>query len=329
MAGVLPSHLRPVLSALRSLRLPWSAEQVRSSPKHHGASAGFSLWSLCLPNSKLYSRDSPSCYADVGLATGSALPQLGFHGLCVPHWLVTFLRRVRSAVTVALKATSTMVWGCAVHADAVLASCDLFSASFFACSFTLPTRVPVRPAARFPKILALDLDETLIYASARPLPEYDYLVHSHTGMCFFVLERPYLRHFLLQVCRWYHVVIFTAGTRVYADPIICRLDPQKQVFRKRYFREFCQKKADGSYVKDLTSITKSSSCTLANCILVDNSPSSFAANPFNAIPIPTFTAKPSQIQRDTALLGLLPMLHALQHTQDVRSVLMLRTRSPA
>ncbi|KAF9201415.1 Nuclear envelope morphology protein 1 [Podila verticillata] len=120
----------------------------------------------------------------------------------------------------------------------------------------------------------------------------------------------------VKVAEWYKLVIFTASMAEYADPVIDWLDQSRTLFDKRYFRQACYFK-NGSYLKDLTVIDPD----LSSVCLLDNSPISYSLNKENGIPIDSWINDPN----DEALLDLLPFLDALRFTEDVRSVLSLRT----
>ena len=204
--------------------------------------------------------------------------------------------------------------------DEALSDSDLLSSFLFPCNFELYRHVPYgRPKD---KVLALDLDQTLVCASPKPLHVHHHWIQT-TNAALFVCERPYLRHFLAQVSQWYKVAIFTAGTKAWADPIISHLDPEGTMIEKRYFRQFCSRTKDGTYVKDLSLITTKDKIALSKCILVDDTAVSYQLYPDNAIPIQSFYAE--SYDADSALLNLLPVLHALQYVQDVRSLLSWRT----
>eukprot|EP00993_Chasmostoma_nieuportense_P002945 NODE_3699_length_917_cov_36.412658_g3547_i0.p1 GENE.NODE_3699_length_917_cov_36.412658_g3547_i0~~NODE_3699_length_917_cov_36.412658_g3547_i0.p1 ORF type:complete len:275 (-),score=78.95 NODE_3699_length_917_cov_36.412658_g3547_i0:92-859(-) len=205
--------------------------------------------------------------------------------------------------------------------DDFLTSTDILQGCMFAYRFPSFGGMPKRTRS---KILALDLDETLLYASLKPLLEYDYLVSTQCGTQLFVCERPHVKTFLQQVSQWYYVVIFTASTKIYANPLISRLDPSQSYIKKRYFRDRCTKQPDGSLVKDLSSITRLQYSTLSNCILIDNCPAMYRLQQNNAIPIESFSGK--EHTQKNALLSLLPLLHALQYVSDVRSILSYRVR---
>ncbi|KAK0206437.1 NLI interacting factor-like phosphatase [Desarmillaria ectypa] len=188
------------------------------------------------------------------------------------------------------------------------------------------------------KTLVLDLDETLIHSTSRPMPA------SSSGSGFFglsaftrrnkssghvvevvmggrstlyhVYKRPFVDFFLRTVSGWYTLVIFTASMQEYADPVIDWLDAGRGILSNRLFRDSCTQLPNGSYTKDLSVVEGD----LARVCLIDNSPISYRVNEANGIPIEGWTHDPS----DEALLDLLPVLDSLRFTSDVRRVLGLR-----
>lgn len=127
--------------------------------------------------------------------------------------------------------------------------------------------------------------------------------------------------------------MYTASLREYADPVVNMLDRGRRMFQKRLFRTACIEK-DGMYLKDLTLIDHD----LSRVSLLDNSAVSFILNPgiyalhifFDASQYifednGIFIDSWLDDKKDTCLLDLLPFLDALRFTEDVRSILSLRT----
>jgi len=173
-------------------------------------------------------------------------------------------------------------------------------------------------AGRRRKTLVLDLDETLVHAQMkRPVDGYDLELNVHSDNAFntfFVSKRPHLDAFLRCVSKWYRIVIFTASSQRYADPLIDAVD-QYKVVEARFFRESCIQKG-GQFIKDLTVVEPD----LRNVILLDNTPSAYAMHAENGLPIEAWFNDPY----DEHLLDLLPLLYGLHFLQDVRSILSLR-----
>jgi Dullard-like phosphatase family protein len=83
----------------------------------------------------------------------------------------------------------------------------------------------------------------------------------------YVRKRPHLHMFLEKMSEIFDVVIFTASQSVYADQLLDRLDPEKKLFSRRFFRESCVFTESG-YTKDLTVI----GVDLAKVAIIDNTP---------------------------------------------------------
>ncbi|KAJ7667971.1 NLI interacting factor-like phosphatase-domain-containing protein [Mycena polygramma] len=202
---------------------------------------------------------------------------------------------------------------------------------------------PIANAARrtpfhLPKTLVLDLDETLIHSTSRPLMSgnsstgflglgafnrnqgsghmVEVVLGGHSTL-YHVYKRPFVDFFLRTVSGWYTLVIFTASMQEYADPVIDWLDAGRGILEHRLFRDSCTQLPNGSYTKDLSVVDPD----LSRVCLIDNSPISYRVNEANGIPIEGWTHDPS----DEALLDLLPVLDSLRFTSDVRRVLGLRT----
>ncbi|KYQ93731.1 dullard-like phosphatase domain containing protein [Tieghemostelium lacteum] len=168
------------------------------------------------------------------------------------------------------------------------------------------------------KTLILDLDETLVHSTLKPITHHHLTVNvviEDVDCTFYVIKRPHVDTFLEKVCEWYDLVVFTASMQQYADPLLDQLDTGKTL-KKRLFRDSCLEK-DGNFVKDLTMINQD----LTSTIIIDNSPIAYSNNIENAIPIDTFIGEDPN---DRSLLNLLPFLEVLRYVNDVRSILSLR-----
>lgn len=75
----------------------------------------------------------------------------------------------------------------------------------------------------FNKLLVLDLDETLIYATQSKLERKS---DFKTGF-YFEYKRPDVEHFLQGCFEWFNVGVWTSATEVYAYRIIIRLSSVK------------------------------------------------------------------------------------------------------
>ncbi|MBN3318583.1 CNEPA phosphatase, partial [Atractosteus spatula] len=132
---------------------------------------------------------------------------------------------------------------------------------------------------------------------------------------FFVHKRPHVDFFLEVVSQWYELVVFTASMEIYGSAVADKLDNNRGILKRRYYRQHCTLDL-GSYIKDLSVVHSD----LSSIVILDNSPGAYRSHPDNAIPIKSWFSDPS----DTALLNLLPMLDAL----SVESSESSRTQRP-
>ncbi|XP_048868369.1 CTD small phosphatase-like protein isoform X1 [Brienomyrus brachyistius] len=164
------------------------------------------------------------------------------------------------------------------------------------------------------KCVVIDLDETLVHSSFKPISNADFIVPVEidgTVHQVYVLKRPHVDEFLQKMGELFECVLFTASLAKYADPVADLLD-QWGVFRARLFRESCVFHR-GNYVKDLSRLGRE----LKNVIIVDNSPASYIFHPENAVPVQSWFDD----MTDTELLDLLPFFEGLSREEDVYSVL--------
>ena len=162
--------------------------------------------------------------------------------------------------------------------------------------------------------LVLDLDETLVHSSFRPVPNPDYIIPVEIDgkvTDVYVLKRPWVDLFLTEMAEKYELVVFTASLAKYANPLMDKLDVHG-VVRHRLFRDACYP-FQGNYVKDLTCLGRD----LHKTIIIDNSPYSYMFHPQNALPVSSFIDDPA----DDALFEMLPHLYELAESEDVTATL--------
>ncbi|KAK9765150.1 hypothetical protein K7432_006746 [Basidiobolus ranarum] len=164
------------------------------------------------------------------------------------------------------------------------------------------------------KCLVLDLDETLVHSSFKPVAEADFIIpveiegQSHSV---YVIKRPGVDEFMRKVGELYEVVVFTASVAKYADPVLDKLDIH-EVVTHRLFREACYNHR-GNYVKNLSQLGRD----LRQVIIIDNSPTSYIFHPANAVPITSWFDDP----HDTELIDLVPFLEDLKDADNVPLIL--------
>lgn len=170
------------------------------------------------------------------------------------------------------------------------------------------------------KTLVLDLDETLVHSSFKPVPNADFIIPveiDNQVHQVYVLKRPGVDQFLKSMGEKFEVVVFTASLAKYADPVLDLLDKDKTV-GARLFREACSNHK-GNYVKDLGRLGRD----IRHVIIIDNSPASYLFNPENAVPIDSWFDD----ENDIELLELIPFLEDLTKVDNVMTVLDTSHRS--
>ncbi|VDM40163.1 unnamed protein product [Toxocara canis] len=173
---------------------------------------------------------------------------------------------------------------------------------------------PLRACDSSKKCLIIDLDETLVHSSFKPVKNADFVIPVEIDNVIhqvYVLKRPFVDEFLERIGDKFECVLFTASLAKYADPVADLLD-KRRVFRSRLFREACVFHK-GNYVKDLTRLGRD----LKKVIIVDNSPASYAFHPDNAIPVQSWFDDVN----DAELLEIIPLLEQLANVDSIYSVL--------
>ncbi|KAG6620167.1 nuclear LIM factor interactor-interacting protein [Phytophthora cinnamomi] len=159
--------------------------------------------------------------------------------------------------------------------------------------------------------LVLDLDETLVHSSFRPTTNPDFIIPVEidgTIHHVFVAKRPGVEEFLVEMAKYYEIVVYTASLSKYADPLLDQLDPEG-VIKYRLYREHCVQ-YEGNYVKDLSLLARE----LSQTIIIDNSPMSYIFHPKNAIGCSNFIDDPN----DRELESIARFLVKHHDVQDVR-----------
>eukprot|EP00002_Diphylleia_rotans_P029340 TRINITY_DN596_c0_g5_i1.p1 TRINITY_DN596_c0_g5~~TRINITY_DN596_c0_g5_i1.p1 ORF type:complete len:301 (-),score=53.91 TRINITY_DN596_c0_g5_i1:742-1644(-) len=164
------------------------------------------------------------------------------------------------------------------------------------------------------KTIVLDLDETLVHSSFKPVPGADFVIDIEIEGIehrVYVCKRPHVEAFLAEMGKIYEVVVFTASLSKYADPVLDLLDPLR-VVKHRLFRESCTYHM-GNFVKDLTRLNR----RMEDIFIIDNAPIAYLFQPENAIAITSWFDD----LNDTELLEMIPFLRELAQVDDVRTLL--------
>mmetsp|Transcript_1703 Transcript_1703/g.4921 ORF Transcript_1703/g.4921 Transcript_1703/m.4921 type:complete len:423 (-) Transcript_1703:397-1665(-) len=188
------------------------------------------------------------------------------------------------------------------------------------------------PATPDKLTVVLDLDDTLICSfrktsapnrvthatgSARPMVVHEIkfgrgqTIEAPIDGEILVAERPGLKRFLLSLKEFANVVLFTAGLKSYAAPVVRCIDPEGELFETVLYRDATVDVGPHKNVKDLRVL----GTDLRRTVLLDNSPFSFLPQPANGVPVLPFSGNPvdQHLQR-----VLLPLLKHLEGLDDVR-----------
>ena len=125
--------------------------------------------------------------------------------------------------------------------------------------------------------------------------------------------RPYAIECLEEANKYFdEVIVFTAGTRNYANSILDFLDPRKNLVHHRLYRDSClEVEQDGHtfFVKDLRILEDRN---LEDIVIVDNSVISFAYQIDNGIPIQSF----KEDAEDAEFLQLIKIMKDISLEKD-------------
>eukprot|EP01063_Lacrimia_lanifica_P038366 TRINITY_DN8148_c0_g2_i2.p1 TRINITY_DN8148_c0_g2~~TRINITY_DN8148_c0_g2_i2.p1 ORF type:complete len:298 (+),score=116.87 TRINITY_DN8148_c0_g2_i2:79-972(+) len=160
--------------------------------------------------------------------------------------------------------------------------------------------------------LVLDLDETLVHSSFKPVPKPDIILPIEidgTIYQVYVKKRPFVEEFIKFCEPLFEVVVFTASLSKYADPLLDHLDPGKRFLGPhRLFREHCSH-TSGAYVKDLSLLGR----PLNKICIIDNSPVAYLFQRHNALPCTSWF----EDGKDTELRDFQPLLQKLAESDNV------------
>ncbi len=164
------------------------------------------------------------------------------------------------------------------------------------------------------KLLVLDLDETLIYATERNLErDFDFIVGQY-----FVYKRPYLDEFLKFCFENVEVAVWTSSTESYAAKIIENIfDFNYQISffwsRERCTLSFDEEERVNFYEKKILKVKKRG-YDLNSVIVVDDSPEKWRSSYGNLVRVKPFFGETD----DDELEHLTIYLEKLKKIENIR-----------
>jgi Dullard-like phosphatase family protein len=134
------------------------------------------------------------------------------------------------------------------------------------------------------RYMVLDLDETLIHCSHKPLNQHSLPIHLE-NKTYFVHLRPYVKAFLNLMSKYFNLILYTASQKQYADKVLNLLDPHKNLFCLRLYRDSCYRFSKNFLLKSIQIIE---GIDYSQTLILDNSLICFFSELSNIIPILSF-----------------------------------------
>ncbi len=166
------------------------------------------------------------------------------------------------------------------------------------------------------KLLILDLDETLIYATQEKLGrEADFTVGQY-----FVYQRPFLNEFIDFCFEHFEVTVWTTATRSYAEEILQTILKTDQKLEFLWTRERCtlafdEEEREHYFVKRMYKIRRRG-YKLESVIVVDDSPNVWKCSYGNLVRVKRFEGDENDDE-----LNILPLyLGKLKQAQNIRAI---------
>ncbi|MFZ6760474.1 NIF family HAD-type phosphatase [Undibacterium sp. Ji50W] len=166
------------------------------------------------------------------------------------------------------------------------------------------------------KLLILDLDETLLYATKDHLGrEPDFIFFGY--QCYL---RPHVKEFLAYCQEHFDLAVWTSSSEDYAHIVVSHLfdgdAPLKFLWsRKRCTYVFDPEQQNYEWVKDLRKVRRQG-YRLEHVIMLDDTPEKLRRNYGNLVRINMFEGQVD----DRELTLLMPYLQELKHAANIRAV---------
>lgn len=161
--------------------------------------------------------------------------------------------------------------------------------------------------------LVLDLDETLIHITLRPMSSPDFTFRLD-GDTYYGKKRPGLDLFLRYIFSKYTSVgVWTAATKSYADRVLHKIMSKEQIRQLKFLktRRDLTRIPGQSYIKQLRRVfdTPEYGMSPHNTIMIDDRADVLRDNPGNGLLIPAFKGS----SRDRYLSKLIIILDGILH----------------
>jgi TFIIF-interacting CTD phosphatase-like protein len=173
------------------------------------------------------------------------------------------------------------------------------------------------------KLLILDLDETLIHATEKPLVQQsDFSVYTYH-----VYKRPYLDIFLTTCLDWFDVAVWTSSGSEYAAKVVETIFPDPQALAFVWTSERCSTVYNHNYdlidnyypqyySRKLLKKVKRRGYDLESVIAIHDTPKKWEKSYGNLVRVTPFEGDES----DRELEHLLVYLDTLKNENNIRSI---------
>lgn len=166
------------------------------------------------------------------------------------------------------------------------------------------------------KLIILDLDETLIYATEEVLEHHEDFVVGQ----YYVYKRPYLKEFIEFCFDNFEVAIWTTSTRNYALEIVKKVFPSPNKLKFLWARERCTNRYDAelqeNYLEKMMSKVRRFDYDLSKVIVVDDSPEKWRNSYGNLVRVKAFFGE----KEDNELERLVIYLQRLKSVENIRKL---------
>jgi len=166
-----------------------------------------------------------------------------------------------------------------------------------------------------PKLLMLDLDETLFHATKTALDTpHDFMVADY-----FVYKRPHVDAFIAFCRQHFQLAVWTSSSEDYATAIVKEIFGNSDDLAFLWHRQQCitrynPENGEYDYIKDLKKL-KRKGFSLDHIIALDDSPEKLQRNYGNLLRIKPFTGA----TQDEELLHIMPFLMKLKEITNIRT----------
>jgi RNA polymerase II subunit A small phosphatase-like protein len=166
------------------------------------------------------------------------------------------------------------------------------------------------------KLLILDIDETLLYATEEALSRpADFVIYDY-----YIYLRPHLERFLRYALERFRVAVWTSSGSMYAGQVIDRIFPSRDVLEFFWAAERCTVRFDPECqeqynLKQLKKVRRRG-YRLEHVLFVDDTPKKHEKNYGNLIQVREYDGNPD----DNELICLERYLELLEPVTNVRAV---------